>query len=511
MHKYNVIRNSVNGTAYGILANIITMGGAFATKTLLIYKLGVEYVGLDGLFASILTFLNMAELGFGTAIVYKLYKPIAENNVSLVNSLLKYYRHIYRWIGFTILIVGIILTPFLTYIVDFDRVPNNLNVYILYYISLSSTVVSYLLFAYKNALFNAHQRNDLISKIASAIFCIQYALQIGILLFIPNYYLYILVLLFSTVLRNLGIAYLTKKWYPQYKCEGFLSKEVRSDIKHKIEALIYNKIGVTIINGSDNIIISKFLGLVTLGIYVSYYYIFTIVHSFFNVFRDAMTAGIGNRIVTESVETNYQLFKRIFFIYAWATGLCSICLALLYQPFMKLWIGESRTLSFTFSIAMVTYFYFWIIRFVVHMFKNAQGLWWEDRFRPLCEGVVNLLLNILMVKYWGVFGVVISTITAMLCVSVPWETYVLFKIYFKRSMLPYFTTMAKWIALTIFVGGITYFICEQVNFSPFISLILKCLVCIIFPNIVFYICWCRSEYMGYAKSTLLKIIKRKNK
>ena len=511
MQKYNVVRNSVSGTVYGILVNIITMGGAFATKTLLIYKLGVEYVGLDGLFASILTFLNMAELGFGTAIVYKLYKPIAENNIVEVNALLKYYRHIYRWIGLIILVTGLALTPFLSYIVDFNKVPNNLNVYILYFISLSSTVVSYLLFAYKNALFNAHQRNDLISKIASAVLCIQYVLQIGILIFIQNYYLYILVLLFSTILRNLGTAYLTKKWYPQYKCEGFLGKEVRSDIKHRIKALIYNKIGVTIINGSDNIIISKFLGLVTLGIYVSYYYIFTIVHSFFNVFRDAMTAGIGNRIVTESVETNYHLFNRIFFVYAWATGLCSIFLALLYQPFMNLWIGESRTLSFPFSIAMATYFYFWIIRFVVHMFKNAQGLWWEDRFRPFCEGVVNLILNILMVRYWGIFGVVISTIIAMLSISVPWETYVLFKFYFKRSMLPYFATMAKWIVLTIVVGAITYLICEQVNLSPAISLVVKFLICLIVPNMFFYMCWCRSEHMDYAKSTLLRIVKRKNK
>lgn len=511
MQKYNVIRNSVSGTFYGIIVNFLTMGGAFATKTLLIYKLGVEYVGLDGLFASILSFLNMAELGFGTAVVFKLYKPIAENNVGEVNALLNYYRRIYRWIGLIILVVGLALTPFLSYIVDLNKVPDNINIYILYLISLSTTVVSYLLYAYKNALFNAHQRNDLISKISGAVFCIQYVAQVCILLFVPNFYLFILILLFSRILNNIGTAYYTKKYYPQYKCEGVLGKDVRSDIKHRIEALIYNKIGVTIINSSDNIIISKFLGLVTLGIYVAYYYIFTIIHTFFNVFRDALTAGIGNRIVTESVDTNYQLFNRIFFVYAWAAGICSIGLAILYQPFMRLWVGEERTLSMGFSIVMAIYFYFWIIRFVVHMFKNAQGLWWEDRFRPFCEGILNLILNIMMVRHFGLFGVVLSTIIAMLTISVPWETYVLFKVYFKRSMLPYFWEMTKWIILTVLSGVIAYYICQLVSLNQILEFIIKTIICLLVPNVCFYLFWQKSENIKYAMSTLSRIIHKNNK
>lgn len=509
MQKYDVKQNSINGTIYGTLVTVITMGGAFLTKTLLIYKLGVEYVGLDGLFASILTFLNMAELGFGTAVVYKLYKPIAENNVSEVNALLKYYRQIYRWIGLIVLVVGLTLMPFLPSIVDINRVPNNLNVYVLYCISLSSTVASYLLFAYKNALFYAHQRNDQISKITSVIFCIQYGLQIFILLFIPNYYLYVLVLLFSTILKNLGTAYYTNKYYPQYKCDGILDKSVRSDIKHKIEALLYNKVGVAIINGSGNIIISKFLGLFTLGIYVSYYYIFTVVQSFFSVFRDALTAGIGNRIVTDSVEENYQLFNRIFFVYAWATGICTICLAILYQPFMSIWIGEDRTLPFYFSIVMAIYFYFWIIRFVVHMFKNAQGLWWEDRFRPFCEGVANLVLGVLLVKNLELFGVVVAIVIAMVAISMPWETRVLFKVYFKRSMMPYFKTMAIWLLLTVVCGGIVYLISNQFTINPIIDLIIKGIICFIVPNAIFYVFWRNSEHMDYAKNTIFKMLKIK--
>lgn len=508
MQKYNVVRNSVKGTFYGIIVNLITMGGAFATRTLLIYKLGVEYVGLDGLFASILTFLNMAELGFGTAIVYKLYKPIAENNIEEVNALLKYYRKIYRWIGLIILVVGLALTPFLPYIVDVNRVPGSLNVYVLYFICLSSTVVSYLLFAYKNALFNAHQRQDCISKIASAIFCFQYIFQIGILVFVPNYYLFLLIHLLSTIFKNLGTAYFTNKYYPQYKCEGTLNKEVRSDIKHRIEALIYNKIGVTIINGSDNIIISKFLGLFTLGIYVSYYYIFSIVHSFFNVLRDAMTAGIGNKIITESVDENYQLLERIYFVYAWMTGLCSIGLAVLYKPFMTLWIGEERTLSIGFSIIMAIYFYFWIIRFVVVMFKNAQGLWWEDRFRPFCEGIVNLILNVIMVRFMGLFGVVLSTIIAMLTISVPWETHVLFSKYFKRSMKPYFLNMLKWIVLTLFSGFLVFIVCEQISTNPIVAFIIKVIICFIVPNICFYVFWHKSEHMEYAKMTFSSVMNK---
>lgn len=177
---------------------------------------------------------------------------------------------------------------------------------------------------------------------------------------------------------------------------------------------------------------------------------------------------------------------------------------------MRLWVGEDRTLSMGFSIVMAVYFYFWIIRFVVHMFKNAQGLWWEDRFRPFCEGILNLILNILMVRHFGLFGVVLSTIIAMLTISVPWETYVLFKVYFKRSMLPYFVEMFKWILLTVFSGFIAYYLCQLVSMNPIMEFIIKTIICLLVPNICFYVFWHKSDNIQYAMSTLSRIINKKN-
>lgn len=413
------------------------MFGAFIARTMLIYILGVKYVGLDGLFTSVLSILNMAEMGFSSAVVFKLYKPIAEGNDEEVCALLNYYKRIYRYIGIAIAIVGLALAPFLSYIIKSD-LPSDVNLYVLYAIYLINAVLSYWLFAYKTALLNAHQRNDLVSKISCISFLVKYVLQFIFLAITKSYYAFAIIVPVTTLLTNLGNAYIANKKYQKFQCRGEISKEDKKEVKNKVTALLYNKIGIAIINGSDNIVISSFLGLNWLGIYSSYYYVFTLLHNVFDVFHSGITAGVGNSIVTDSVEKNYKLFNRLLFVNNWLVGWCSICMACLYEPFITLWVGKENTLPVAFSVIMAVYFYIWMIRFIVLTFKNAQGLWREDRYRALIEGLLNLGLNLFMVQRIGIYGIVISTIIAMVVVSVPWETRVLFNKYFKCSVKQYY-------------------------------------------------------------------------
>jgi len=487
----------VRNSAYGLILKGISMLGAFCARTVLIYKLGIEYVGLDGLFISILTLLNMAELGFSTAIVYKLYRPIAENDVIKVRAILNYYKKIYRIIGLSVLSLGLVLLPFLSNIVSAESVPNGVNIYILFLVYLADTAISYLLFAHKNALVVAHQRNDIVSKITTSVFILKYVSQILLLLLFQNYYLYVIIIPLSTVLTNIGVAILSKKYYPQYICEGEISKEDRVEIKNKIKALVYNKIGVAIINGSDNIVISKFLGLTVLGIYNSYYYVFSLLYGVFDVFHSAITAGIGNKIITDSREKNSKLFDSICFMNYWAVGICTTCLCALYKPFMSLWIGSDKSMPYLFSILMAFYFFFWMIRFVVLIFKNAQGLWVEDRFRPLIEGIVNLALNLIMVKKYGLFGIVLSTVASMVFISLPWETYVLFKYYFRRSFWPYLFNMVKWTTLISITSFSSMFIVNLLNKETIGMFILKIMICLIISNLVYYIVYRKTANISY--------------
>ena len=496
MLKYPRIKNSIRNTSFGLILKIINMIGAFCARTMLIHLLGVEYIGLDGLFVSVLTMLNMAELGFSSAVVFKLYKPIAEGDTDTVCALMNCYRRIYRYIGIFVAVAGIIMIPFLRHFVK-GGVPGDVNIYILYAIYLSNTILSYWLFAYKTAILNAHQRNDLASKVNSIAFLLKYLIQFILLLTTRNFYCYAVVIPLTTILTNLGSALIANVYYPQYVCRGELKKEDKKEIKGKVLALFYNKIGVAIINGSDNIVISSFLGLTLLGIYDSYYYIFSMLHSFFDVFHNAITAGIGNKIVTDSVDENYKVFDRLNYMNMWIVGWCSICMCCLYQPFIKLWIGPEKALTNGFSVLMAAFFYLWMVRFVVLIFKNAQGLWKEDRFRSISEGGLNIVLNLIMVQFIGIYGITLSTVIAMLVISVPWETGVLFKHYFDRSPKEYYKKLILTTLTTACNGGLTYFICSLYSGSLVTTLLFRAVVCFIVPNVIFISLNRKSEHFCY--------------
>ena len=485
------------------------MIGAFIVRTVLIYSLGISYVGLDGLFSSILTVLNMAELGFSTAIVFKLYKPIAEGQSDVVCALLNYYKKVYRNIGMIILTIGLVLLPFLRYFVK-NELPGDLNLYLLYIVYLGNTCLTYWLFAYKTALLNAHQRNDYISKVNCIVCFVKYTIQTVLLILFKNYYVYIIIIPLGTILTNIGNAVIARRKYPQYFCKGDLGLEDRKEIYDKISALLYDRIGVSLINGSDNIIISAFLGLTTLGIYTSYYYVFSTLHTVFSVFYSAIVGGIGNKIITETTEENFLLFKRLSFINFWAVGFCSICLCCLYEPFICIWLGSDKSLGESFAILMGVYFFSWMIRFIVISFKNAQGLWREDRFRALCEGGLNLFLNIIMVQFIGIYGIVLSTIIAMLAVSITWESRVLFKNYFEKPVKNYFKTLLIYFVTAAITGFITHTLCTFFtrNSSNIESLVIRSVICVIVPNILFLCFFHKSDDFKYMIRLVINILKR---
>ena len=312
-----------------------------------------------------------------------------------------------------------------------------------------------------------------------------------------NFYFYAIVFPLITLTNNLLLAFVSKKKYPQYFCDGDISDGVKDDIKHRIRALIYNKVGVAIINGSGNLVISKFLGLVVLGIYVSYYYIFSILHQFVGVIYDSLTPGIGNKMVVDSVENNYIRFKRFYFLNCWVITICSVCLLCLYESFIELWIGGDKAQGVGFAVLMAVFFYFWMIRFAVIVYKNALGLWWEDRFRPFVEGIVNLLLSLILVHCWGLYGVVISAVIAMMTVSIPWETSVLFKHYFKIPLYGYYRTLFVSLLIAIVVSVLTYFVVNQIIGGGVARFVLKTIMTLLVANILMALLYSQSDDFKY--------------
>lgn len=481
----NRSKNSIRNINAGVIFKFLQIIFGFVIRTVMIKTLGIEYLGLNSLFTSIPQMLSLAELGFGNAIVFSMYKPIAENNVEKIRALLNAYRKFYHIVGLMVLGIGLLLMPFLPRLIS-GTYPDEVNIYVLYTIYLINTVLGYFLFAYKASLFVAHQRDDIQKKISSSIYIIQNIAQIIVLFLVKNYYAYIIILPIATILTNIAQEIWTKRLYPDLFCEGKLDHEERKDLTKRVTGLLSYQIGGVIYNNADMIVISSFLGLVVLAQYTNYYYIFSAITGLITIASNAITASVGNYIATESVETNARFFNTITKIFNWIVGWCSICFLCLYQPFIELWMGQNNLLPFLTAAIISLYFYTTNICPPVSIYKNAAGIWWEDRIRPLIGTTVNLALNLVLVQFIGLNGVILSSIISTLFISVPWSAYYLFKCYLKLNIRKYLFRQAFMLMMTSTIALATYLICTVVNVeSLLICIIIRFSICLIVPNVMY--------------------------
>lgn len=507
-------QNSIRNIIFGIINRVVSIIFPFIVRTIFIKVLGEEYLGLNSLYSSILQVLNLADLGFASAIVASMYKPIADGDTDKVSALMNLYRKLYKIIGIVILVCGLILTPFIDKLISGEP-PAGVNIYIFWLLYLANTVVSYLFFAYKVSLINAHQRNDITEKIGASCKIIFSVLQIVAILLFKSLYLYVFLTIINSIIYNLWCSFVCDKKYPQYTCSGELDKETKRGITKNIGALALQKIGNTVSVSLDSIIISAFLGLTTVAIYGNYYYIVSAIAMMVNLIYSAITASIGNSIATESSEKNYKDLKKFFFLNTWLVSWCCVCFMCLFQDFMIVWMGEDLLFGMGTVLMLVLRFYFDQIRKVVLTYKDAAGMWWADKWRPLVGCIVNLTLNIILVQSIGVGGVLLSTVVSYAFVEMPWETHVLFKLYFKHNEASYYLEMLIVTLGMAVAGGVTYFVCSLININHIAAIIVKLLICIVLPNIIFIFLNMRNKDfiagMDFIKSVVQRFLNKRKR
>ena len=456
-----------------VINKLVIMLCNFIMRTILIKYLGEVYLGLDSLFISILEIMSLTELGIGAAMVYSMYKPLAENDTPTVCALLNLYRKVYRWIAVIMVALGLIITPFLPVIVKKD-LPSDVNLYVLFYINLSNTVLSYVLFAYRSSLFTADQKYSVNNNIYSIFKIGGTVLQIVAIILFRNYYFYCIVLPLTTILKNLATYIISVKMYPQYKCEGTIPKAEIDAIKKRCAGMFLHKLSFVFRNSLDSIVLSAFLGLTILAKYNSYYYIINAISGIMILVSNSVTASVGNSIVVESKEKNYKDFKKLQMLYMAVISWLTVCLVACTQPFMNLWLGEKMMFEDGIMVIFCIYFFSTHIVRVCHLYRQAAGLWWQDRFRPIVETVSNLVLNILFVKIWGVSGVMFSTIFCMVFIEGTWGTRILFKHYFTEEKQSRYMLRLLWTwILTAVAGGICCLICGAIPLSGIPGLIVN--------------------------------------
>lgn len=432
----NITRN----VAVTVITQVFSLLFAFANRTIFIYLLGEQYLGIDGLFTSLLTIFSLAELGIGNALIFSLYKPIAIGDTFRAQQYLHLYDVAYRWIIGTILLVGVLLLPFLPLLINNIEIESlGINIYIVYLLFLFNTVSSYF-FAHRQAVLVINQMQSTVSLYQTATKIAVNIIECVVLLIFSSYYLFLTIRVVGNYTMAILISYKAKKDYPEL-CVDNQTKLPKQDIdriKQDVYALFIRRVGGVVLASADNIIINAFISLTMVGIYSNYVLIVNSVQGITTLMMTAMTASIGNFIATQTKNESEKAFELYSYITYLLYGICSVCFILLVNRFVEILWGEDYLLSKFALYLIVLNFFLYGFQSAINTFRDTTGLFVQGKYRSCFSASVNIIFSILLVNQMGIEGVILGTILSRLLISVWYDPYILYKYFFKKSSVRYF-------------------------------------------------------------------------
>lgn len=431
---------------FSLINYIVVNALKFIVRMVFVQTLPIEYLGVNGLFSNILAMLTLAELGVGPAIVYSLYKPLAIGDKKTIKSIMKLFKRVYITVGIVILFAGLCVYPWLeSFIKDKPDIPQLQYFYLVF---LLNTAVSYF-WSYQRNLLIADQKQYVVNMYQACAQILVALLQIISLWTLPSYWCFIGFMLLGTILENVTISQKANNEYP-YLIESAetIAASVKESIIKNTKAMMAHKIGGIVVLSTSNIILSKYVGLVAVGIYSNYYMVIAAMNAFASKFFEAITASIGNMLLTDSEEEKIRSFAIIEFVTAFQASLISVGMYVLFNPLIELWLGPRYLFDKVTVLCIVTSFYLMYMRKAVLMYKDASGLFWNDRYKPLAEAAINLVASMYLVQEYGVVGVICGGIISTLTTCFWVEPYVLFKHGLNISFREYYTNYFKYTILT---------------------------------------------------------------
>lgn len=486
-----------------ILYNIFS----FICRTVFIYTLGKEYLGFNGLFSDILSLLSLAELGIGTAILYSMYKPTAENNFKKISALLQYYKKLYLKIGCIIFALGICLIPFLNFFISGISYTKELIViYILY---LTNTACSYF-YIYKKSILITQQKNYITSLIYTITIVTQNILQIIALIIFKNYIIYLIIQILCTLINNISISKYVDKKFPllkEYKNEK-LDDETKKILKNNIMSMFANKISSVVVTSTDNILISKFVSTITLGLYSNYTIFVSMLRNIVTKLFEAISGSIGNLAATENEHKTYSAYKNIWFGNYWLISFCIVMLFSFINPFITLWIGKEYVLAIDVVFMICLNLFLRLLRNPSIFFCDSFGLFPELKKKSIVEALSNIVFSLAFLELFnlGIFGVLLGTFASNLITNFWYEPYILYTKKFKKRLYLYYKMFFSKIGITFIIGLVIYHLINNVfiikNWLLFFTEI--GIFAIIF-NVYFYIIYRKTEEFNYYKNIIIKV------
>lgn len=458
--KSNRLKNAMLNSSILATIQIVTVLLRFANQTIFIRVLGKQFLGLNGLFTNVLSFLAFAELGVGTSIVFSLYSPLANDNKKNIAALMNFIQKAYRYIGMTVGILGLATIPLLPYFIkDYHDVDHIVLYYVLY---LANSVISYF-FTYKRSILIADQ-HEYISSINQFIFLVvQTILQIIFMFVVPNYAVYLIIAVFCTLFSNILISRAVDKRYPylkMYQEERITSAEGLT-IRNNVVGMVGSKIGSIVVRSTDNILLSAFLGLSIVGIYSNYLLIVTSVSGVINKLLSSVTASVGNLIVAGDRDRSFFVYKTHYLLNLFIVTISAVCFAVSFNPFIKVWAGKSYLLPISVVIVIVINYFIDQLRQTNITFTSAYGLFVPNGKKSVLEAILNLSFSYTLLVFFklGISGVLLGTIITNIILNSWWEPWLIYKRGFKfqSSFIRfYFVFYLKHTILLFLLGSFTY-------------------------------------------------------
>ena len=499
--------------------NIITGFGGYFVNTIMGYIcrmifvrcLSAEYLGVNGLFTNILSMLSLAELGIGGAIGFALYRPLAENDKDKIATLMQFYGKAYKIIGLIVAAIGLIMLPFLNIIIP-DHPNIRENLYVIYLVYLFNTSSTYF-FSYRSALLTAAQRNYIVLGVNYIITILQSALQISVLLTTHSYIFYLGIQTIGIFVNNVIVSWWAKKDYPYITQKDVvpLTKSEKKSLFINVKALTINKLSTILVNNTDNIVLTYFSGLISVGVASNYVLLTSTLSSLTSQMFNSLTASIGNLNAIENNEKKYSFFRILNLSNFWIFGWGAIGIALVSGDLVKLCFGSNYVLDMSIPIVLALNFYVVGMQNAVYAYKNTMGLFRFGQYLLLLTATINLGLDIILGKKMGILGIYLSTLIARFLTNVWYEPYAVFKYGLGIRPDKYLKKYIEYFFLLCITGTCCYFVCSVCHFNTLINVILKLIICSVIPNIMFLGYYYRTEEGKYLIGTIQRLAQKGKK
>lgn len=505
--------NQKTRTEYSVLNMLTGLGGYFLNtvigyicRIIFVRCLAAEYLGINGLFSNILSMLSLVELGIGSAMGYALYQPLAKDDKEKITSLMALYKKSYNIIGIVVALLGIMMIPLLQYIIV---KPQQIveNIYIIYLVYLFNTASSYF-FSYRSALLIAAQKNYIVSGVNYAITTIVSIIQIPILLITQNFMIYLICQSIGVFINNVIVSMWAKHDYPYIEKKNVkpITKKEKRQMAVNIKALTINKIAAMLVNNTDNIVITYFNGLISTGVISNYTLLTGTLGSITSQLFNGITASVGNLNAVENNKKKYNFFRILNLANFWIYGWCCIGIFLVSGEIVKICFGQKFVLDMQIPLVLAINFYLVGMNNAVLIYKNAMGLFKYGQYLLILTAMINLVLDVILGKMWGMFGIFLATIIARVLTNTWYEPYAVFKYGLEKNFKEYIKIFLEYVVVLIFTGAVCYVLCGFCKYNNIINLILKVIICSIIPNIVFYMCYGKTQEGKYLIGAIKKIV-----